>query len=85
MHNPVARLVTVIAAAVTILAVFVSYRSRTFHYCVAIDEQRSRLANENEPCRPDEQLMDWQDHWRLMGVPGKLRMLGNSTVEAFGR
>jgi hypothetical protein len=85
MQNHNARLVTVIAGAVALLAVFVSWRARTFHYCVGNGEraQNSRLTDGNEPCAPNEQPMDWQDQWRERGLRSKLRMLGSTTVEAF--
>jgi hypothetical protein len=87
MQNQVARLVTVIAAAVILLVVFVSYRARTFHYCVGNNErsQTSHLADGNQPCSPDEQLMDWREKWSQLGWREKFRTLGTTAVEAFGR
>lgn len=69
-----------------LLVAFVSYRARTFHYCVGYGERErsSRLADSNEPCSPHEEPMDWQNLWRMEGLRSKVKMLGTTTAEAFG-
>jgi hypothetical protein len=76
----------IIAGILVLLPVFVSYRAQTFHYCVAYDEraQRARLADNSEPCKPDERPTDWRGLWRQQGLHSKLKMLVNTTSEAFG-
>ncbi len=86
MRNKSAGLWAIIAGILVLLPMFVSYRAKTFHYCVANDEraQRARLADSSEPCKADESPADWQELWRQQGLHSKLRMLANTTSEAFG-
>jgi hypothetical protein len=79
-------LAAIVAGGLVLLLVFVSYRAQTFHYCVGSDEraQRARLADSKEPCRADERPTDWPGLWRQEGLHSKLKMLVNTTSEAFG-
>ena len=76
----------IIAGAAVLLLVFVSYRAQTFRYCVANDEgaQRARLVDSSDPCKADERPTEWQGLWRQAGLHSKLKMLVNTTAEAFG-
>ena len=86
MKGKNAGLLAVIAGTLVLLVVFVSYRAQTIHYCVGYDarEQRARVADGSEPCRADEVPEEWRGLWRRQGLRSKLKMLVNTTSEAFG-
>ena len=86
MQNHNARLLAVTAGVLFLLVVFVAYRARTFHYCVEYGARAriSRLADHAGTCGPDEQPMGWRDLWREQGLRSKVKMLGATTLEAFG-
>jgi hypothetical protein len=74
----------IISAMFLLLVVFVTYRARTFHYCVEMGARpHSRLVGIDETCAPGEIPMEWQGLWREMGMRSKLGMLVSTTVDAF--
>ena len=86
MQGKNAGLLAIIAGALVLIVVFVSYRAQTFHYCVGYDEreQRARVVDSSQPCRADEVPAEWPGLWRQAGLRSKLKMLVNTTSEAFG-
>ncbi len=86
MQGKNAGLWAIIAGALVLLVVFVSYRAQTFHYCVGDGEreQRARVADSSEPCKADERPTEWRGLWRQAGLHAKLKMLVYTTSEAFG-
>jgi hypothetical protein len=86
MENHNARLLTIAAGTLILVAAFVAWRAQNFHYCVQNGgrEQKSRFADLSETCSPDEQPMGWQELWRVEGGRSKLKLLGRTTAEAFG-
>jgi hypothetical protein len=86
MQNQNARLLTITAATLILVAVFVAWRAQTFHYCVqnGRGEQKSRFTDNSDTCSPNEQPMGWHELWRVEGGRSKLKLLGRTTAEAFG-
>jgi hypothetical protein len=86
MENNNARLLAITAGTLALVAVFITYRAQTFHYCVQPGERepKSRFADLSGTCSPDEQPMAWPELWRVEGMRSKVKMLGRTTAEAFG-
>jgi hypothetical protein len=82
-HN--IRQFAVIAGALVLLVVFVSYRAQTFHYCVGNGERaQGRMAAATEVCGPNEMSMEWRDQWKEQGFGSKLKMVVRTAAAAFG-
>ena len=86
MQNHSARLLTIIAGTLILVGVFVAWRAQNFHYCVQNSrrDQKSRFAGLSETCSPGEEPMGWHELWRVEGGRSKLKLLGQTTAEAFG-
>jgi len=84
MQGNNARLLAIIAGTLMLLVVFVSYRARTFRYCVDESAHSSRLADGREPCTADERLVEWRGLWQEEGLRSKPKMLWTTIIEAFG-
>lgn len=70
-----------IASVLLISLLFVSYRARTFHYCLGFRElAQARVVSSDEPCSPDEQPLEWE----ILGWASKLKLVGNTIVKAVG-
>lgn len=77
-HTP---LWTGIAGILMLMALFVSYRARTFHYCASMgDRPQARVAGSAETCGPEEETLEWQ----RLGWPGKIKLAARTTAKAFG-
>jgi hypothetical protein len=69
-----------VIACIFLLLVFVSYRARSFHYCVGFKERaQARVGSADEPCSPEEQPLEW----RILGLKSKLELVGNTIAKAF--
>ncbi len=66
--------------AILVLVAFVSYRARSFHYCVAGSGEAETIHISSGPCPGDEST----DGWRRAGLKAKGELIANTISRAFG-